>query len=282
MPCTAIGVSMGCQTGNELVRAKLHPRLQQILVSSITLKQIEYFRAVMEAGTVSGAAALLHVSQPNVSRMLKYMESRLGLRLFERCKGRLQPTPEATALSSLRRQYPQLAVKLDILSVSQVIEYLTLGQGECACTIFPISHPQIATEAYAAGGLVCGIPRDHPLAARAFITPKDLMAENLIGFEPNTPHGRVVHDFLRQNGREPVFLCTVRFAESACAMAEEGNGIALVDEFTMSGNAFPNLVAVHTKWSKPFRMYMHRASHRPLSQAATRLGEILAGWGRRE
>ena len=152
-------------------------------MSSISLKQIEYFRAVMEAGTVSGAAALLHVSQPNVSRMLKYTESRLGLRLFERCKGRLQPTPEATALyrevqslhahldslqdalrhiargelgrftvgaspslgrhvlptalSSLRREFSQLAVKLDILSVSQVIEYLTLGQGECACTISP-------------------------------------------------------------------------------------------------------------------------------------------------
>ena len=52
--------------------------------SSISLKQIEYFRAVMEAGTVSGAAAMLNVSQPNVSRMLKYTESRLGLRLFER------------------------------------------------------------------------------------------------------------------------------------------------------------------------------------------------------
>src|SRR5512146_2242949 len=244
----------------------------------------------MEAGTVSGAAALLNVSQPNVSRMLKYTEGRLGLRLFERCKGRLQPTPEATALyrevqslhahldslqdalrhilrgelgrftvgaspslgrhvlptalSRLRRENPKLALKLGILSVSQVIEYLTLGHGECACTIFPISHPQIETEAYAPGALVCALPRDHPLAGRAVVTPKDLVGENLIGFEPNTPHGRVVHEFLRQSGHEPVFLCTVRFAESACAMAEQGNGVALVDEFTISGNVFPNLVAL--------------------------------------
>jgi len=58
---------------------------------------IEYFRAVMESGSVSGAAALLNVSQPNVSRMIKYTEMRLGLTLFERRKGRLQPTPEATS-----------------------------------------------------------------------------------------------------------------------------------------------------------------------------------------
>lgn len=293
-------------------------------MSNISLKQIEYFRAVMEAGTVSGAAAMLNVSQPNVSRMLKYTESRLGLRLFERCKGRLQPTPEAaalyrevqslhahldslqdalrhivrgelgrfavgsspslgrhvlpTALSGLRREFPRLALKLDILSMSQVIEYLTLGQGECACTIFPVSHPQIETQAYAAGALVCAIPRDHPLAARAIITPKDLAAETLIGFEPNTPHGRVAHDFLSQGGREPMFLCTVRFAETACAMAEEGAGIALVDEFTTSGNVFPKLITLPTKWSKPFRMYMHRASHRPLSRVGARLADFLAGW----
>src|SRR5262249_42480182 len=62
------------------------------------LKQIEYFRAVMETGSVSGAATLLNVSQPNVSRMLKYTETRLGMPLFDRLKGRLQPTPEALAL----------------------------------------------------------------------------------------------------------------------------------------------------------------------------------------
>lgn len=290
----------------------------------ISLKQIEYFRAVMEAGTVSGAAEMLNVSQPNVSRMLKYTEGRLGIRLFERLKGRLQPTPEATALyrevqslhahleslqdavrhiargelgrftvgaspslgrhvlpaalSSLRREFPQLTIKLDILSVSQVIEYVTLNQGECACTIFPIQHPQIETQAYAAGALVCAIPRDHPLAARPIIAPRDLAAERLIGFEPNTPHGRVMREFLRQGGHEPAYLCTARFAETACALAEKGNGIALVDEFTMSGNVFPNLIALPTKWRKPFRIYLHRAADRPLSRIGARLGELLARW----
>jgi DNA-binding transcriptional LysR family regulator len=64
----------------------------------MNLRQIEVFRAVMLAGSVTDAARLLHVSQPGISRMLAHIELQLGLRLFERMKGRLLPTPEAQAL----------------------------------------------------------------------------------------------------------------------------------------------------------------------------------------
>lgn len=64
----------------------------------MNLRQIEVFRAIMLAGSVTDAARLLHVSQPGISRMLGHIELQLGLRLFERSRGRLQPTPEAQAL----------------------------------------------------------------------------------------------------------------------------------------------------------------------------------------
>jgi DNA-binding transcriptional LysR family regulator len=56
------------------------------------------FRAVMLTGSISGAARVLAVSQPAVSRLLAYTEDRLGLQLFARIKGRLKPTPEARQL----------------------------------------------------------------------------------------------------------------------------------------------------------------------------------------
>lgn len=65
---------------------------------SLNLRQIEVFRAVMTTGSISGAARLLIVSQPAVSRLLSYTESRIGFLLFERVKGRLYPTPEAKKL----------------------------------------------------------------------------------------------------------------------------------------------------------------------------------------
>ncbi len=65
---------------------------------SLNLRQIEVFRAVMSTGSISGASKVLHVSQPAVSRLLSYTETRVGFPLFERIKGRLYATPEAKRL----------------------------------------------------------------------------------------------------------------------------------------------------------------------------------------
>lgn len=64
----------------------------------MNLRQMEVFRAVMVAGTLTGAARMLHVTQPGISRLLKYLEMHLGVPLFERQANRLVPTPEARAL----------------------------------------------------------------------------------------------------------------------------------------------------------------------------------------
>ncbi len=62
----------------------------------LTLRQIEVVRALLITGTIAGAAKLLHVSAPGVSRLMKYTERSLRLRLFERRGGRYVPTPEAS------------------------------------------------------------------------------------------------------------------------------------------------------------------------------------------
>ena len=64
----------------------------------MNLRQIEVFRAVMVAGSISGAAELLRVSQPAVSQVLRHTEDQLRLSLFERIRGRLHPTAAAHAL----------------------------------------------------------------------------------------------------------------------------------------------------------------------------------------
>ncbi|MGE0330976.1 MAG: LysR substrate-binding domain-containing protein [Ramlibacter sp.] len=64
----------------------------------MNLRQMEVFRAVMLTGGVGGAAELLHVSQPAISKVLAQAHKQAGFALFERVKGRLLPTPEGQQL----------------------------------------------------------------------------------------------------------------------------------------------------------------------------------------
>lgn len=64
----------------------------------MNLRHLEVFHAVMQAGSVTGAAQHLNVTQPAVSNVLRHAEQQLKFKLFERIAGRLQPTPEAADL----------------------------------------------------------------------------------------------------------------------------------------------------------------------------------------
>ena len=56
---------------------------------AVNLRHIEIFHAVMTTGNLTEAAAMLHTSQPTVSRELARFEKVLGLTLFERSLGLL-------------------------------------------------------------------------------------------------------------------------------------------------------------------------------------------------
>ncbi|HTE97625.1 MAG TPA: LysR family transcriptional regulator, partial [Bradyrhizobium sp.] len=64
----------------------------------MTLRQVEVIRAVMVTGTIGGAAKLLNVSAPGISRLVKYTEKSLGIRFFQRQNGRYFPTSEAHSI----------------------------------------------------------------------------------------------------------------------------------------------------------------------------------------
>lgn len=64
----------------------------------LRFRQLQAFHAVIETGTVTGAASLLGVSQPAISNLLYQLERQTRFKLFERERGRLRATPEANLL----------------------------------------------------------------------------------------------------------------------------------------------------------------------------------------
>ncbi|MFN8701094.1 MAG: LysR family transcriptional regulator, partial [Rhodospirillales bacterium] len=64
----------------------------------MNIREIEIFRAVMQNGSISRAAAQLRIGQPAASKYIAQLERRLKLSLFVRNGNRIAPTPEARAL----------------------------------------------------------------------------------------------------------------------------------------------------------------------------------------
>ena len=62
------------------------------------LKQLEYFRAIVDAGTISGAARDLHMTQPPLSYQIKMLEEELQVPLFLRGKKRITLTEAGKTL----------------------------------------------------------------------------------------------------------------------------------------------------------------------------------------
>ena len=54
------------------------------------LRHLQYFLMVAREGTISGAANVLHISQPSLSRQMQDLEHELGCKLFERGSRRIE------------------------------------------------------------------------------------------------------------------------------------------------------------------------------------------------
>ena len=289
----------------------------------MSARQIEVFRAVMIAGSLSGAAQQLNVSQPSLTRLVRRIEDQVGFPLFDRVKGRLLPTAEARmvfarirhiqeqldgldeaigqiargdsglfrlgaspslaqrlapqALARFRARFPAVPLHFDVLTLGQIVDYLALGRGECVLTMAPMGHPAIESRPLWPGRLACIMPAAHLLADRAAISPMDLLDQPLIVCEPDTPHGRLVHDLFAEIGAAPRVSVTSRFAETAIGLTEAELGIAVVDEFTAMGAASPHLAVRPLDTPPRFHIHLNRKGDAVHSRfAAAFEAELLA------
>ncbi len=71
----------------------------------MTIRQLEYFCATAEEGSVSAAARRLHVAQPPISRQIALLEEELGTALFRRGNKGMKLTEAGQSLYQQGRQY---------------------------------------------------------------------------------------------------------------------------------------------------------------------------------
>ena len=182
-----------------------------------SLNGLRAFEAAARHGSFVGAAAELNVTQAAVSRMVRLLEERLGLQLFERRPNGLVLTAQGTMLQpGLTTAFDAIAQHMAKVIASQSAPVLTLGVGASFAMRwliprlagFHAKHPEIEVR-LATGGAVnpfndewtCGIllgngdfegyaaehlfsaeliPVCAPAIASRLSEPADLASENLL------------------------------------------------------------------------------------------------------
>ena len=95
---------MGYSTIAEVFNPAIHFRMSSSAVSRFDWALVRSFVAVLDAGSLMGAARKIGALQPTLSRHITELESQLGAPLFERTGRGVTPTAMALAIADSARQ----------------------------------------------------------------------------------------------------------------------------------------------------------------------------------
>ena len=237
------------------------------------LRVLRYFLAVAREENITKAAALLHVTQPTLSRQLMQLEDELGVKLFRRSQYRVVLTDDGMLLRRRAQEIVELADKAERElqhTEAELTGEIAIGCGESVGMTFLSEHirdfrklhPQVQFRIYSAnaddikeriekGLLDMGLltepvdigryaflrtpqkdqwgvllPKEHPLAQKDTVTPKDLLGVPLLISGRETVRNELAGWFGDAYDKIEV-AATFNLILNAANMVKNGVGVAL-------------------------------------------------------
>ncbi|WP_116474946.1 LysR substrate-binding domain-containing protein [Zobellella maritima] len=290
-------------------------------MAKLSYRQVEAFRAVMIAGTTTGAAELLYISQPAVSRLLNDFEAAVQVKLFERHHKRLAPTPEALLLfeeversfvgidrlatmaeelrdfqrgslkvaampaialgflpkvmQSFSEQHKGVTLTLQVRSSQQVADWIATQHFDIGIGAVNVADPSLAMEVLGEAALICALPANHPLAAKAVIVPEDLRDQPFISLGPEQSVRYKVDEAFEKARVSRQLVFDTQLSHVACSFVDAGAGVALVDPITALHFPSGNLVFRPFEPWVSFSYHLMYPAHRARSRATQEFSLLL-------
>lgn len=110
------------------------------------LRLLLHARTLAEEGNFARAARILHLTQPALSRSIQELERRAGVELFDRRKGRVEPTEAGRLIVSRARDLLRQAESLQ----RELVQLRGFDSGHLAVGVAPLPATMFMAEALAA------------------------------------------------------------------------------------------------------------------------------------
>jgi DNA-binding transcriptional LysR family regulator len=131
-------------------------------------------------------------------------------------------------LTELKRQHPDVELKLVSGSSERLIQHLRAGSGDLAFLTLPVDQPDLVTVPVMQEELMLVTAAKHPLSRKRKILPQDLVRQPFVLFEAGSNTRRVIDEFFVREQIAPRVVAETENVEIAKAMVGAGLGISLV------------------------------------------------------
>lgn len=153
----------------------------------------------------------------------------------------------ANVVASFRKSFPKVRMHIDSRNIETAKTQVATRAADCGFAKLPLDRPDIRSEKLVTSDTVCVLQRSHPLAKEPTLSPAQLADQPLILLGSGSWNRIQVEDAFKKARVGVLATIETHTVGSACAFAERGLGIAIVNELMARSFLKKNLVL------RPFR-----------------------------
>lgn len=188
----------------------------------------------------------------------------------------LAKTLMAKAVTVFVQRYPKVRVNYHVTLLNDVSQEVLSNKVDLAVCVLPPQHPNLVTQAFLKGRMVCIAPKGHPLAATGRpIRLEDIKDYPLVAHDPAIPFGQIVSSALRRAAVEPTIRISIQQTEVACALVKAGAGVAIVDQYTVEGLGLDEFEVLELEQQIPLTPSVVRSAFDARATHADKFIEVL-------
>lgn len=148
----------------------------------------------------------------------------------------------AKAIENFHQTYPGVRFDIQSLPTRLAVQHVATNYVDLGVLDAPSGVLNMETIELCRSRVGCVLRRDHPLAKRRHIEPRDLADETVISFNEETTTGMLLRKAFHSANLAHTVDFTVNHTMTAYTLVRRGVGVAIVDSFPILGGDYADLV----------------------------------------
>ncbi|MFD4840669.1 LysR family transcriptional regulator [Achromobacter sp. NPDC058515] len=191
------------------------------------------------------------------------------------CSPALSRGMVAMAITRFAQQYPNIQVNFHLTLLNHMAQDLLSNKVDLAISVLPVEHANLRATPFMEGRMVCVVPQGHVLAQHERVSIADLARYPLIAHHPSIPFGQLVSAAFHNAGISLQASIYIHQTDMACSLVRAGAGVAMVDQFTAEGMAWPDIQVLPLAEDIPLYPSIVRSAFDTGKSHAEKFAEIL-------